>query len=67
MSGTSFSSWSLMKDPVNYAVKVTSALNCSVPANIMKNHQERREAALRPALGGPDSAKLPDSHETLEG
>lgn len=40
MSGTSFSTWSLVEDPVHYAVKVASALNCSVPTNMMKNHAE---------------------------
>ena len=40
MSGTSFSTWSLVEDPVHYAVKVASALNCSVPTNMMKNHQD---------------------------
>ena len=40
MSGTSFSSWSLVEDPVHYAVKVASTLNCSVPSNMLKNHQE---------------------------
>ena len=40
MSGSSFSSWSLVEDPVHYAVKVANSLNCSVPTNMMKNHQD---------------------------
>ena len=40
MSGSSFSTWSLVEDPVHYAVKVASSLNCTVPTNMMKNHQD---------------------------
>ena len=40
MSGSSFSSWSLVEDPVHYAVKVANSLNCTVPTNMMKNHQD---------------------------
>ena len=40
MSGSSFSTWSLVEDPVHYAVKVANSLNCSVPSNMMKNHQD---------------------------
>ena len=40
MSGSSFSTWSLVEDPVHYAVKVANSLNCTVPSNMMKNHQD---------------------------
>ena len=40
MSGSSFSSWSLVDDPVHYAVKMANSLNCTVPTNMMKNHQD---------------------------
>ena len=40
MSGSSFSTWSLVEDPVHYAVKVANSLNCTVPTNMMKNHQD---------------------------
>ncbi len=31
MSGSAFSSWALVDDPVHYAVKLAAALNCSIP------------------------------------
>lgn len=40
MSGSSFSTWSLVEDPVHFAVKTANALNCTVPSNMMKNHQD---------------------------
>ena len=40
MSGSSFSTWSLVEDPVHYSVKVANHLNCSIPSNMMKNHQD---------------------------
>ena len=39
MSGSAFSTWSLVEDPVHYAVKVANSLNCTVPSNMMKGHQ----------------------------
>ena len=40
MSGSSFSTWSLVEAPVHYAVKVASSLNCTVPTNMMRHHQD---------------------------
>ena len=31
MSGSAFSDWAMVEDPVHYAVKLASALNCSIP------------------------------------
>ena len=31
MSGSAYSSWALVDDPVHYAVQLASNLNCSVP------------------------------------
>jgi hypothetical protein len=38
MSGSGAAPWSLVEDPVHYAVKLAAALNCSLPANMLKNH-----------------------------
>ena len=40
MSGSSFSTWSLVEDPVHYAVKVANSLNCTVPSNMLRHHQD---------------------------
>ena len=58
MSGTSFSSWSLVEDPVHYAVKVASALNCSLPTNMMKNHQELVKCLREKPLSDLHSVEL---------
>jgi hypothetical protein len=31
MSGSAYSSWALVDDPVHYAVQLASSLNCSIP------------------------------------
>ena len=31
MSGSAFSDWAMVEDPVHYAVKLASGLNCSIP------------------------------------
>ena len=31
MSGSAYSSWALVDDPVHYAVQLATSLNCSVP------------------------------------
>ena len=31
MSGSAFSDWAMVEDPVHYAVKLASSLNCSIP------------------------------------
>jgi neuroligin len=38
MSGSGAAPWSLVEDPVHYAVKLAAALNCSLPTNMLKNH-----------------------------
>ena len=40
MSGSSFSTWLLLEDPVHYAVKEANSLNCTVPSNMMKNPKD---------------------------
>lgn len=58
MSGTSFATWSLVEDPVHYAVKMASALNCSVPNNMMKNHQELVKCLREKPLSDLHSVEL---------
>eukprot|EP00094_Tigriopus_californicus_P003297 TCALIF_03172-PA protein Name:"Similar to nlg-1 Neuroligin-1 (Caenorhabditis elegans)" AED:0.14 eAED:0.14 QI:0/0.92/0.71/0.92/1/1/14/10/968 len=40
MSGSAFSSWALVDDPVHYAVKLAAALNCSIPRNMLHEHED---------------------------
>ena len=36
MSGSYFCTWSLVEDPIHYAVKVANSQYCTVPGNMMK-------------------------------
>merc|ERR1719361_1664174 len=40
MSGSAYSSWALVDDPVHYAVQLASNLNCSVPRNMLHQHED---------------------------
>lgn len=40
MSGSAFSSWALVEDPVLYAVKLAKELNCSIPEDLNKHHEQ---------------------------
>lgn len=33
------SSWAVVEDPVTYAVKLAKAVNCSVPSDLLKEHE----------------------------
>ncbi len=62
MSGSAYSSWALVDDPVRYAVRAAAALNCTVPRNMMRDHDEiaaclRRRSAAQ--LVGLDLAPAP--------
>ena len=35
MSGSAYSSWALVDDPVHYAVRVATALNCTIPRSAL--------------------------------
>jgi neuroligin len=39
MSGSAYSSWALVEDPVIYAVKLAKELNCSIPDDLVKDHE----------------------------
>lgn len=38
-SGSALSSWAVVEDPVYYAVQLASRLNCSIPRNMMEEHE----------------------------
>lgn len=40
MSGSAYSSWALVDDPVIYALKLAKEVNCSIPEDVMKNHEQ---------------------------
>lgn len=50
LSGSAFSSWALVEDPVVYALKLAKEVNCSIPDDLVKNHEQivdcLREAPL---------------------
>lgn len=39
VSGSSFSSWALVEDPVGFAVKLAREVNCTVPEDLVRNHE----------------------------
>lgn len=40
LSGSALSSWALVEDPVNYAVKLAKEVNCTIPEDVAKDHEE---------------------------
>lgn len=39
MSGSAYSSWALVEDPVIYALKLAKEVNCSIPEDLIKDHE----------------------------
>lgn len=39
MSGSSYSSWALVEEPVLYAIKLAKELNCTIPEDVFKDHE----------------------------
>ncbi|KAI7815487.1 neuroligin, partial [Rhyzopertha dominica] len=39
LSGSALSSWALVEDPVNYAVKLAREVNCTIPEDVSKDHE----------------------------
>ena len=39
LSGSALSSWALVEDPVNYAVKLAREVNCTIPEDVAKDHE----------------------------
>ncbi|KAL1380674.1 hypothetical protein pipiens_014019 [Culex pipiens pipiens] len=40
LSGSAYSSWALVEDPVIYALKLAKEVNCSIPEDLIKNHEQ---------------------------
>ncbi|XP_050302601.1 neuroligin-4, Y-linked-like [Anthonomus grandis grandis] len=40
LSGSALSSWALVEDPVNYAVKLAKEVNCTIPDDVGKDHEQ---------------------------
>lgn len=40
LSGSAFSSWALVEDPVLYALKLAKEVNCTIPEDLIKNHEQ---------------------------
>lgn len=39
MSGSAFSSWALVEEPVIYALKLAKEVNCTIPEDLIKDHE----------------------------
>nr|CAD7457373.1 unnamed protein product [Timema tahoe] len=39
LSGSSLSSWALVEDPVSYAVRLARQVNCSIPEDLYRDHE----------------------------
>ncbi|KAL7035670.1 hypothetical protein ACKWTF_008499 [Chironomus riparius] len=39
MSGSAYSSWALVEDPVIYAMKLAKEVNCTIPEDLVKDHE----------------------------
>uniref|UniRef100_A0A1B0DKM1 Carboxylesterase type B domain-containing protein n=1 Tax=Phlebotomus papatasi TaxID=29031 RepID=A0A1B0DKM1_PHLPP len=40
LSGSAYASWAVVEDPVVYALKLAKELNCTVPSDLIKNHEQ---------------------------
>ncbi|XP_070143189.1 neuroligin 4-like isoform X3 [Drosophila kikkawai] len=40
MSGSAYSSWALVEDPVLFAIKLAKEVNCSIPEDINRHHEQ---------------------------
>lgn len=40
LSGSAYSSWALVDDPVVYALKLAKEVNCSIPEDLIKHHEQ---------------------------
>ncbi|KAJ1525417.1 hypothetical protein ONE63_010231 [Megalurothrips usitatus] len=64
MSGSAYSPWALVQDPVRAAVRVASKLNCTVPADLARDHEDivdcLRSAPLDTLLDAAAELPAPD-------
>ncbi|XP_055715412.1 neuroligin-4, Y-linked-like [Phlebotomus papatasi] len=40
LSGSAYASWAIVEDPVVYALKLAKELNCSIPQDMIKSHEQ---------------------------
>lgn len=40
LSGSAFSSWALVEEPVVYALRLARDMNCTVPEDLVRNHEQ---------------------------
>jgi neuroligin len=40
MSGSAFSSWALVEEPMVYALKLAKEVNCTIPEDLIKDHEQ---------------------------
>lgn len=40
LSGSGSASWALVEDPVIYALKLAKEVNCTIPEDLIKNHEQ---------------------------
>lgn len=64
MSGSAYSPWALVQEPVRAAVRVASRLNCTVPADLARDHEHivdcLRDAPLDALLDAAADLPAPD-------
>ncbi|XP_030760903.1 neuroligin-4, X-linked-like, partial [Sitophilus oryzae] len=51
LSGSALSSWALVEDPVNYAVKLAKEVNCTIPDDVGKDHEQIVDCLRETPLG----------------
>lgn len=55
LSGSAYSSWALVEDPVIFALKLAKEVNCSIPEDLIKHHEQivdcLREVSLEDLYG----------------
>ncbi|XP_044731238.1 neuroligin-4, X-linked-like, partial [Chrysoperla carnea] len=60
LSGSALSSWALVEDPVNYAVRLARQVNCTIPEDVAKEHEQivdcLRDTSLEELLNADISA-----------
>ncbi|XP_037924577.1 neuroligin-4, Y-linked isoform X3 [Hermetia illucens] len=58
LSGSAYASWALVEDPVVYALKLAKEVNCSIPEDLIKNHEQIVDCLRDVALEELQSADI---------
>lgn len=51
LSGSSYSSWAIVENPVAYAIQLAKQVNCSVPDDLEKHHESIVDCLREVSLG----------------